>query len=117
MAVIGQGYVGLTLAAAAADAGFRVTGIDVDTARTQALSRGELVVPGVDETLFRAGLQSGNLTFAASTGAIADASLIFVCVPTPLRDDAPDMSFVEAAASAAAAHLVAGAMVVLESTT
>ena len=117
VAVIGQGYVGLTLAAAAADAGFRVTGIDVDTARSQALSRGDLVVPGVDETLFHAGRQSGNLTFATSTGAMADALLIFVCVPTPLRDDAPDMSFVEAAAREVAAHLVAGAMVVLESTT
>ena len=117
VAVLGQGYVGLTLAAAAADAGFRVTGIDVDTARSQALSRGEMVVPGVDETLFRAGLQSGNLTFATSADAVADALLIFVCVPTPLRDDAPDMSFVEAAAREVAAHLVAGAMVVLESTT
>lgn len=117
VAVLGQGYVGLTLAAAAAEAGFGVTGIDVDTGRSQALSRGELVVPGVDEGLFRAGVQSGNLTFAASADVVAEALLIFICVPTPLRDDAPDMSFVEAAGREVAAHLEAGAMVVLESTT
>ena len=117
IAVLGQGYVGLTLAAAAAEAGFRVTGVDVDTARAGALSRGELVVPGVAEGLFRAGIQSGNLTFAASAEAVAQAQLIFICVPTPLRDDAPDLSFVETATRDVAAHLTAGAMVVLESTT
>ncbi len=117
VAVLGQGYVGLTLAAAAAEAGFRVTGIDVDTARAGALSRGELVVPGVAEGLFRAGMLSGNLTFSASAEAVAHAQLIFICVPTPLRDDAPDLRFVETAARDVAGYLTAGAMVVLESTT
>ena len=37
--------------------------------------------------------------------SVADASFIFICVPTPLRDGAPDLSFVEAAGRDVAAHL------------
>src|SRR5438876_10858950 len=51
--VIGQGYVGLTVAASAAEAGFPVTGFDVDEARIRSLADGDLVVPGVDDALFR----------------------------------------------------------------
>jgi len=40
-----------------------------------------------------------------------------ITVPTPLRDGAPDLSFVESAASAVAAHVRPGCTVVLESTT
>jgi nucleotide sugar dehydrogenase len=117
VAVVGQGYVGLTLASAAAAQRFHVTGIDVNAARTDALARGELAVPGVDEGTFRAAIESGNLSFSTSAESIADASFIFICVPTPLRDGAPDLSFVEAAGRDVAAHLAAGSLVVLESTT
>jgi len=117
VAVLGQGYVGLTLAAAAAAEGFRVTGIEIDADRAEALSLGDLVVPGVDENLFRAAVQSGNLTFAADAQPVASAELIFVCVPTPLLDGAPDLSQVEAAARDVAAYLTRGTLVVLESTT
>jgi UDP-N-acetyl-D-glucosamine dehydrogenase len=117
VAVLGQGYVGLTLAAAAAAEGFRVTGIEIDADRTEALSHGDLVVPGVDEGLFRAAVGSGNLTFTAAAKPVADAQLIFVCVPTPVRDGAPDLSHVVGAARDVAAHLTRGTLVVLESTT
>ncbi len=117
VAVLGQGYVGLTLASAAAAQRFHVTGIDVNAARTDALARGELAVPGVDEGTFRAAIESGNLSFSTSAESVADASFIFICVPTPLRDGAPDLSFVEAAGRDVAAHLAAGSLVVLESTT
>jgi len=117
VAVVGQGYVGLTLASAAAAQGFRVSGIDSNADRTDALSRGELAVPGVDETTFRAAIDSGNISFSSSPDPVAGASFIFICVPTPLRDGAPDLSYVEAAGRDVAAHLSAGSLVVLESTT
>ncbi|MDP9145708.1 MAG: nucleotide sugar dehydrogenase, partial [Actinomycetota bacterium] len=104
-------------AAAAAAEGFRVTGIEIDADRTEALSHGDLVVPGVDEGLFRAAVGSGNLTFTATAKPVADAQLVFVCVPTPVRDGAPDLSHVEGAARDVAAHLARGTLVVLESTT
>ncbi len=108
---------GLTLACAAAEARFQVTGIDVDTDRVDALVRGDMTVAGVDETLFRAGVQSGNLTFATSVDATTTSDVIVVCVPTPLHDGAPDLRHVEAAARDVASHLRPGTLVILESTT
>ena len=71
VAVVGQGYVGLSLACAAAEAGFEVTGIDVDADRVDALAAGELVVPGVDEASFRSGVATGRLGFTAGGAALA----------------------------------------------
>ncbi|HEX3211309.1 MAG TPA: nucleotide sugar dehydrogenase [Actinomycetota bacterium] len=117
VAVVGQGYVGLSLACAAAEAGFAVTGIDVDPARVAALGAGELCVPGVDEGAFRRGVGTGRLAFATGGQALAEADVVCICVPTPVRDHTPDLSFVEQACRDVAEHLTGGRLVVLESTT
>ena len=41
VAVIGLGYVGLPLAVSFAQAGYRVTGIDLDARKVDAINRGE----------------------------------------------------------------------------
>ncbi len=115
--VVGQGYVGLSLACAAADAGFPTTGVDVDAKRVEELAGGELVVPGVSESVFRAGVDSGRLAFSAEAAPIAEADVVCICVPTPVRDHAPDLSHVEEACRAVAEQLIPGKLVVLESTT
>jgi UDP-N-acetyl-D-glucosamine dehydrogenase len=117
VAVVGQGYVGLSLACAAAEAGFEVTGIDVDADRVDALAAGRLVVPGVDEAAFRSGVATGRLHFSADGDALATSDVICICVPTPVRDHTPDLSYVEQACRDVARHLVAGRLVVLESST
>jgi UDP-N-acetyl-D-glucosamine dehydrogenase len=117
VAVVGQGYVGLSLACAAAEAGFAVTGIDVDPARVAALAAGELCVPGVDEGAFQRGVATGRLGFATGGQALAEADVVCICVPTPVRDHTPDLSFVEQACRDVAEHLTGGRLVVLESTT
>ena len=71
IAVIGQGYVGLSLACAAADAGFRVTGVDVDARRIEALAEGQAVVAGVDEQTMTAAFASGRLDFTTSAEVVA----------------------------------------------
>jgi UDP-N-acetyl-D-glucosamine dehydrogenase len=115
--VVGQGYVGLTLAAAAAEAGFAVTGYDVDAARVERLAAGELAVAGVDEGSFRSAVASSRLAFAAEPAAVAGADAVFICVPTPLRDGEPDLSYVEDAARTVGETLRRGSLLVLESTT
>jgi nucleotide sugar dehydrogenase len=117
LAILGQGYVGLTLAASATAAGFPTVGIDVDLERVRSLAAGDMVVPGVDEQLFREGFRSGRLSFASEPSPIGEADLVFICVPTPLRDHAPDLSFVEKATRDVSEHLHPGVLVVLESTT
>jgi UDP-N-acetyl-D-glucosamine dehydrogenase len=115
--VLGQGYVGLTVAGAAAAAGFCVAGLDVDVDRIAALDRGELLVPGVDEGIFREGVGSERLTFTVDASVIAEAEVIVVCVPTPLREHAPDLSHVEEACADVARHVRGGSIVILESST
>ncbi len=117
VAVVGQGYVGLSLSCAAASAGFPVVGLDVDPDRIADLSRGLMSVPGVREVDFEAGRASGNLRFTSDTDALDGADVAIVCVPTPVRDHTPDLSFVEGACKEVAAHLSPGSMVILESTT
>ena len=117
VAVVGQGYVGLSRACAAAEAGFGVTGIDTDPARVAALSAGELCVPGVDEGAFARGVATGRLAFATGGQTLADADVVCICVPTPVRDHTPDLSYVEQACRDVAEHLTGGRLVVLESTT
>jgi nucleotide sugar dehydrogenase len=117
VAVVGQGYVGLSLACAAAEAGFEVTGIDVDADRVDALAAGRLVVPGVDEATFQGGAATGRLRFSADGDALATSDVICICVPTPVRDHTPDLSYVEQACRDVARHLVGGRLVVLESST
>lgn len=117
VAVIGQGYVGLSVACAAAEAGFPVTGLDVDEARIAELRKGVLNVPGVAEGTFRAGADSGRLTFTTDPEAIGSAEIILVCVPTPVKDNTPDLSHVQSACEEVARNLRRGRLVVLESTT
>jgi UDP-N-acetyl-D-glucosamine dehydrogenase len=115
--VIGQGYVGLSLACAAAEAGFRVVGVDADDERIGLLQAGELVVPGVPGSEFHGALAGGGLTFTNDPSAVGEANIVFLCVPTPVRDTVPDLSFVREASSDVARHLRPGSLVVLESTT
>src|SRR5439155_2077848 len=115
--VLGQGLVGVTVACAAAAAGFPVTGIDVDLARIEDLRRGVLSIPGALEKDFRAGIESNNLTFTTAHDALASAEVILICLPTPLRDDVADLSIVERGCRDVAGRLSAGALVCLESAT
>jgi UDP-N-acetyl-D-glucosamine dehydrogenase len=117
VAVVGQGYVGLSLACAAAEAGFTVTGIDVDSGRIAGLEAGELCVPGVDEATFRGGVDSGRLRFTTDAEALGAGEIVCICVPTPVRDQNPDLSYVEQACRDVAARLRAGSLVILESST
>jgi nucleotide sugar dehydrogenase len=115
--ILGQGYVGVTLACAAAAAGFPVTGIDTDQARIEELRQGVLSVPGVLVRDFKAGLESGRLTFTTEPDPLGASEVILICLPTPVRNETPDLSFVEHGCREVAARLSPGTLVCLESTT
>jgi nucleotide sugar dehydrogenase len=117
IAVVGQGYVGLSLACAAAESGFPVLGIDIDPRLIEALSAGEAAVGGVAADTVNSALATGRLSFTSDPAWICERDLIFICVPTPLRDGTPDLTYVDQASREVAAHISAGSLVVLESTT
>jgi len=118
LAVIGLGYVGLPLAVEFAQAGFRVTGIDLDEKRVAALGAGRSYIQDVSTGDVRVLARSGRLTATTDFSVLKKVDAVNVCVPTPLskhRD--PDVSHVVAAAEQVARHLHSGMLVVLESTT
>ncbi len=116
--VIGLGYVGLPLIVAFARAGVPATGFDVDAERTAAIRRGESYVADVAAADVRAAVAAGLLSATTDFAALAGVDTINICVPTPLRKTRdPDLSHVIAAVEEVAAHLRAGQLVVLESTT
>ncbi|MGW2639313.1 UDP-glucose dehydrogenase family protein [Streptomyces sp. NPDC001348] len=123
--VIGTGYLGATHAAAMAELGFEVLGLDVVPEKIAKLERGEapMFEPGLEELLRKhvAGFEgsSGRLRFTqdwAEVGAFGDVH--FLCVNTPQRhgDYAADMSYVNAALASLAPHLAGPALVVGKST-
>lgn len=115
--VLGQGYVGLSVAAGAASAGMVVDGVDVHEDLVERLTAGELVVPGVDAARFAEAHATGRLRFGTDPSVVAGADVVLICVPTPLVDHRPDLSAVESASAAAGRHLRPGSLVILESTT
>ncbi|WP_406476845.1 UDP-glucose dehydrogenase family protein [Streptomyces platensis] len=123
--VIGTGYLGATHAAAMAELGFEVLGLDVVPEKIEMLQRGEVPMyePGLEDLLRRhvAGIEgsSGRLRFTTSyeeAGAFGDVH--FVCVNTPQKhgEYACDMSYVESAFDALAPHLTRPTLVVGKST-
>ncbi|EST26371.1 UDP-glucose dehydrogenase family protein [Streptomyces roseochromogenus] len=123
--VIGTGYLGATHAAAMAELGFEVLGLDVVPEKIAMLERGEtpMYEPGLEELLRRhvAGIEgsTGRLRFTtdwAEVGAFGDVH--FVCVNTPQKhgEYACDMSYVDSAISSLAPHLHGPALVVGKST-
>ena len=117
-AVIGLGYVGLPLAVELASAGFHVVGIDVDVRRVEAINAGQSYIGDVPAVDLAAVVRAGRLSATTDFSALRECDAVSICVPTPLsktRD--PDLSYVMSAADAVAAHVHAGMLIVLESTT
>lgn len=114
--IIGLGYVGLPLAVAFAEAGFRVIGIDVDGRKVAALNRQESYIEDIaSETL--AALPR-PIEATTDFAALADCDAVSVCVPTPLsKTGDPDVSYIISAADQIARYLHPGMLIVLESTT
>ena len=115
--VVGQGYVGLPLSVRAAQVGHDVVAYDVDEARMKRLRSGESYIEDISDDDLGAVLAAGTFHPSAEADACADFDVVIIAVPTPLRDGAPDLNYIEQAAHTLARHLRPGATVVVESTT
>lgn len=118
IAVIGLGYVGLPLALSFLEAGLEVTGVDASAARVAELRDGRSPIDDVDDARLSAALRDGLRIEASERAVLADADVLFVCVPTPLTGSKdPDLGPVLAAADRVCRELRPGQLVVLQSTT
>jgi UDP-N-acetyl-D-glucosamine dehydrogenase len=117
VAIIGQGYVGLTIAADAAAAGNHVVGFDVNPALVAQLNAGVSHIEGISNAALAGVIASGAYKASADPAVLDNCDVIVIAVPTPL-DDArnPDLSYVHAAADLIAQHTKSPALIVNEST-
>jgi UDP-N-acetyl-D-glucosamine dehydrogenase len=116
VAMVGQGYVGLPVAMRASEVGFPVVGFDVTAERVERLRAGASYVEDVPDEQLAAALERGYRP-THDPADLAGFDVAVISVPTPLRDSAPDLSYIEAAAEYLRPHLRPGVAVVLESTT
>ncbi len=114
--VIGLGYVGLPLAVSFAREGCEVVGVDVDARKVEAIQRGSSYIEDVSDQDLAEVLP--RLKVGSRYASLAEVDAVLICVPTPLsRNREPDLGPLVEAARALAGVLVAGQLVVLESTT
>lgn len=115
--IIGQGYVGLPISMRAVGAGYRVVGLDSDEERVRRLQNGDSFVEDVSNNDLRAALSSNRFTVTSDINDAHEFDVAVITVPTPLRESAPDLSFIEKASTDLSRHIRSGSLVVLESTT
>ena len=115
--IIGQGYVGLTIAVGAAGAGHNVVGFDVNKALVDALNTGVSHIEGVSNSALASFIGKGAYKASADAAVLDGCDVIVIAVPTPL-DDArnPDLSYVHAAADLIAKNVKSPALIINEST-
>ena len=114
--VIGQGYVGLPVAIRAVEVGFEVVGFDIDKTRIDCLRKSETFIDDITDRDLAIAMSTGRYLPTDDSAALAGFDVAVVCVPTPLRDGAPDLSYVEDAAVLITPHITPGCCVILEST-
>jgi UDP-N-acetyl-D-glucosamine dehydrogenase len=116
--IVGLGYVGLPLAVAFAEAGFRVMGVDLTRQKVDLINGGESYIPDIPSDSLAVQVEAGRLQAYDSYDILSEADVVSVCVPTPLRKTKdPDMTYVVQATESIAAMRHAGMLVILESTT
>ena len=115
--VVGQGYVGLPLAMRAVEVGHDVVGLDVNDRRIGDLAGGRSYVDDISAEELAAALGSGRYAPTTDVTAAEGFDVAVITVPTPLRESAPDLSYIEQAVRDLAPLARRGSTVVLESTT
>ncbi len=116
VAIIGQGYVGLTIAASAAEY-FDVVGFDSNPKIVDQLNLGLSHIEGVESALLKNRIKSGRYKATTEGSNLQDADLVVIAVPTPLTTDRkPDLTFIDAACKTIALNVFKPVLVINEST-
>ncbi len=116
--IIGLGYVGLPLADAFINSGFRVLGFDVDQDKVDRLNDGQSYIKHIASETIAGWIDQEQFEATCVQSRMTEADVLLICVPTPLTDSRdPDLRYVEGTARSIAASLRPGQLVVLESTT
>ncbi len=117
VAVIGQGYVGLPLSLAAANAGHNVIGVDIDPKKVELLNSGISPIEEIPSHQVSRMLSEKKYIVSNSFSAIIDCDVICICVPTPLGEDrSPDLNIIKQALTEVGKYIQEKTLIIIEST-
>lgn len=117
IAVVGQGYVGLPLAVAAANVGFQVVGLDTNLDKVANLNNSISEIEDVHSNELKKIKLNGNYYATHDFRELSSAKIILVCVPTPLDiNRQPDLNSLIKAVTNTAKNISVGTLVIIEST-
>jgi UDP-N-acetyl-D-glucosamine dehydrogenase len=116
IAIIGQGYVGLTISSFAAEF-FDVVGFDSNPKIVDWLNLGQSHIEGVDSAILTKWVKSGRYKATTNGNDISDCEIVIIAVPTPLTDNRkPDLTYLESACKTIGENLKKPVLVINEST-
>jgi len=117
VAIIGQGYVGLTISVSAGLANHSVTGFDLNKQLIKRLNSGVSHIEGVSSETLKAMIKSRSYQATSDPIELDNCEIFVIAVPTPLDSERnPDLSFVHAAADLIEKNVKSPALIVNEST-
>jgi UDP-N-acetyl-D-glucosamine dehydrogenase len=117
VAIIGQGYVGLTIAVSAANVGHTVVGFDVNDGLVAQLNTAKSRIEGIGDADLAGFIAAGSYVASTDPSVLDSSDVIIIAVPTPLDAQRnPDLSFVHAAAELINQHVMTPALIINEST-
>ena len=117
VAILGQGYVGLTIAVSAARAGHEVTGFDVNEDLVSQLNSGISHIEGISDSALKSLLSNNTYTASTNPSVLNGCDVVVIAVPTPLTEARdPDLTFVHAAVDLIQNNVKSPTLVINEST-
>lgn len=116
IAIIGQGYVGLTISTFAAEH-FEVVGFDSNQKIVDNLNLGISHIEGVQSSKLQNLIKSRNYKATTKGSDIQGSEIVVIAVPTPLTHDRkPDLSYIDSACKTIGESISEPILVINEST-
>ena len=116
IAIIGQGYVGLTIAMYASEF-FKVIGFDTNKKLVDSINQGRSHIEGITESRLIEALKSGKYMASEDPTEINGSEVVVIAVPTPLDSERkPDLSYIDKACEIIGNNLTDSALIINEST-
>jgi UDP-N-acetyl-D-glucosamine dehydrogenase len=116
VSIIGQGYVGLTIAAFASKK-HEVIGFDLNSHVVNQLNSGVSHIEGVKSEDIKDAIESGRYKATINGAHIAESEIVVIAVPTPLDSNRkPDLGYIDSACKIIGENLTGPALIINEST-
>lgn len=116
--IVGLGYVGLPLALAFSEGGFKVLGFDIRQENVDSVNEGKSYIVDVSSGSLSVVVANNLLEATTNQSCLKNVDVICICVPTPLtKSKEPNLSYITYESEEISKHLQPGQLIILESTT